>query len=122
MKKIVEHIFSKNIDLQFVWGRSHFTPKKQIEIDDYYDDGFTHYHYTKQFKKVKKQGYDLKRVLMFDNTLSKVANSYGNAIYIKEFKGEKDDKRLFLLSQYLLTLKDIENVRVVEKRNWNKIF
>ena len=121
VKEIVENIFPENLPLKFVWGRSRCTPKSQNQINEFgYYDGFDHYHYNKHLIKVKKQGYDLRRVLIVEDTPSKVANSYGNAIYIKEYKGEKEDNYLLLLSKYLLTLKDVENVRTLEKRGWEK--
>ena len=47
-------------------------------------------------------------------------NNYGNAIYPSEFTGDRNDDDLKFLSIYLKTLKDIENVRRIEKRNWKQ--
>lgn len=117
VKAVVESIVPVSIPLKFVWGRSRCTPKSNA-LYEYSYDWANHYKYTKQFKKIKKQGYDLRRVLIVDDTPSKVANSYGNAIYIKEFNGEPDDQELTHLMAYLETIKDLDNVRILEKRGW----
>lgn len=49
-------------------------------------------------------------------------NSYGNAIYPKEYKGEQKDKELLHLAKYLLTLQNEENLRIIEKRFWRKLY
>ncbi|KOY86077.1 phosphoprotein phosphatase [bacterium 336/3] len=121
--EIVKNIIPHHIPLAFVWGRSRCTPIISPQIDEYgyYNlDVTSHYEYAKKLFKVKRKGYDLKRVLIVDDTPAKVANNYGNAIYSKEFKGEKDDKELTILSKYLLYLKDEQSVRTIEKRNWRR--
>jgi len=118
VQAIVKHIFSSAIELKFVWGRSRCTPRKYSTNDDFYVDVASHYEYTKQFKKIRRKGYDLKKVLIVDDTPSKVANSYGNAIYVREFNGEPEDNELQLLASYLETIKEAENLRLIEKRGW----
>ncbi len=60
---IAKEIIPKDINLEFVWGRSRCTYRRNIQIDEYgyYDaDPLNHYHYIKPLKKLKRQGYDLK--------------------------------------------------------------
>ncbi|AFZ24475.1 TFIIF-interacting CTD phosphatase [Cylindrospermum stagnale PCC 7417] len=124
VQEIVKQIFPASINLKFVWSRNRCTPKILLQLDEFYNynlDVNSYYHYTKQLKKVSKKGFDLKQVLIVDDTPSKVVNSYGNAIYIKEYKGESSDKELKFLAKYLLVLKDVENVRTIEKRGWRKL-
>lgn len=124
VQEIVKHIFLEDINLKFVWSRNRCTPKISLQLDDFYNyslDVNSYYGYTKQLKKVRRKGFSLKQVLIVDDTPAKVINSYGNAIYIKEYKGEKSDKELECLAKYLLTLKDVENVRTIEKRLWRKL-
>lgn len=80
------------------------------------DDHF----FIKRLKKVKKRGYGLDKILIIDDTPHKSKENYGNSICVSEFKGEKDDKELLALTTYLETLKSIENVRLIEKRNWKE--
>jgi carboxy-terminal domain RNA polymerase II polypeptide A small phosphatase len=121
--EIVQKIFPKAIQLAFVWGRSHCTPVLSPQIDEYgcYNlDETSHYDYVKILKKVKKLGFHLDKTLIVDDTRAKVANSFGNAIYPTPYNGDPNDTELMQLSVYLLSLKDSENVRKIEKRFWKK--
>jgi RNA polymerase II subunit A small phosphatase-like protein len=78
------------------------------------------YTYAKHLKKAKKFGFSFEKMLIVDDTPLKVTNAYGNAIYPKMYEGAKEDDELLYLAQYLLTLKEAENVRKIEKRGWRK--
>ena len=71
---------------------------------------------------MRRLGYDAKRVLIVDDTPEKVRNCYGNAIYPNPFLGSPDDKELIILAGYLHSLHDAENVRSIEKRQWQHRF
>lgn len=118
VEAIVDKIFPEDYDLKFVWARSKCTQRflsKNLEDVGYSD----HRHYSKELKKVKKSGYGtLERMLIVDDTPEKSRSNYGNAIYLHEFKGEQDDNELGLLLKYLISLKDVDNVRKIEKRFW----
>ncbi|MBX7226920.1 MAG: HAD family hydrolase [Chitinophagales bacterium] len=120
--EIVQKIFPSEVNLQFVWGRSRCTPKRISEIDEddryYFHDSFSHHFYTKQLKKIKRMGFQLEHVLIVDDSPEKVANAYGNAIYIKEFIGDSDDRELLALLKYLVKIHQETNFRKIEKRNW----
>jgi TFIIF-interacting CTD phosphatase-like protein len=68
--------------------------------------------------KVRKRGYDLKKVIVVDDSPEKWRNSYGNLVRIKPFFGEIDDNELKRLIIYLERLNSTENIRKTEKRNW----
>lgn len=57
-------------------------------------------------------------MLIVDDTPEKCVRNYGNAIYPKAFEGEPNDNELELLGRYLLKLRHEDNVRHIEKRNW----
>lgn len=121
VEAIVKEIISEKIVLEFVWGRSRCTYRRNFHIDEYgyYEQDFeNHYHYIKPLKKVKKRGYHLDKILIVDDSPHKSKDNFGNAIYPKAFKGDVDDNELPLLAKYLKTLKDKENIRGIEKRNW----
>lgn len=121
VSEVVKIIIPPEIELEFVWSRNKCTYSLNVSRDEdgYYNlDGLSHYSFTKQFKKLRKKGYDLSRVLMIDDTPEKLANSYGNAIYVREYTGGEEDNELKLLTNYLLKLKNEENVRTIEKRFW----
>jgi carboxy-terminal domain RNA polymerase II polypeptide A small phosphatase len=119
--EIVKRIFPVNYPLEFVWGRSKCTFKanynKVSEMG--YLDYSEHLEYIKRVSKIKRSfNHSLERVLIIDDTPRKAIHNYGNAIYPSEFKGDKNDNELLLLSEYLNTLKDVDNVRAIEKRFW----
>ena len=121
VEAIVENIFPKEIKLEFIWGRSRCTYRRNLQIDEYgYYDGnyLNHYHYIKPLKKLKRKGYKLDRILIVDDSPHKCQDNYGNAIYPKEYNGEQNDYELKFLAKYLDNLKEKENLRRIEKRNW----
>lgn len=110
VKSIVLNSFPENYQLEFIWGRSKCSLKRDMTFDSYY--------FSKPFKKLKSKGYDLEKILIVDDSPEKTEKNYGNAIYIKEFKGTPDEE-LKKLSLYLQTFKTISNVRSIEKRGWH---
>ena len=86
-----------------------------------YSDYYRHKHYVKPLIKVQKKGIaPLEKILIIDDTPAKARLNYGNVIYPKEFTGNPQDEELWKLSKYLKTLKDVPNVRTIEKRNWRE--
>ena len=69
---------------------------------------------------MRRLGYNLQQVLIVDDTPEKVRNCYGNAIYPTPFLGDPSDRELLMLGRYLHTLHDAENVRSIEKRQWQQ--
>lgn len=121
---ITEKIFPKDYELKFVWGRSRCTRRvdyEAVEEFGYFDDN--HLFYVKRLSKVKgKVPQRLEQILIVDDTPQKSRYNYGNAIYPIEFNGNPEDKELEYLLSYLLTLKDVDNVRTIEKRGWRNQF
>ena len=112
VQTIAERIKPKEIDFEFVWGRSRCTLKRDMETDTY--------EYEKKLSKLKKKGFALETTLIVDDTHQKARSNYGNAIYIKEFTGDPNDMELEDLLDYLLRLKEETNFRTIEKRNWRQ--
>jgi RNA polymerase II subunit A small phosphatase-like protein len=125
VRQVVERVFPTQIKPVFVWGRSRCTPLVARPDDgygDYNPEGFSHYKYGKLLKKVRRLGYNLQQVLIVDDTPEKVRNCYGNAIYPTPFLGDPADRELLILGRYLHTLHTAENVRRIEKRQWQQRF
>jgi RNA polymerase II subunit A small phosphatase-like protein len=59
-------------------------------------------------------------VLIVDDTPAKCVRNYGNAVYARPWEGEPGDVELRLLARYLAGLKDVANVRTIEKRRWRE--
>lgn len=121
VKEIVKHIFPSDYPLEFVWGRSKCNRKadyKKAEEIGYFDYE-SHLSYVKKLSKVVKRfSFNMEQILIIDDTPGKAVFNYGNAIYPSEFKGQHDDKELKLLLEYLKSLKEVTNVRAIEKRFW----
>ncbi len=98
---------------KIVRGRSRCSVKRDYDYDQY--------NFEKRLDKLKKQGFRLEQIIIVDDSPEKTRNNYGNAIYIKEFIGYPNDKELNFLHDYLLTLKEVENIRLIEKRGWRKL-
>lgn len=123
VKQVVEKIFPLDYPLEFVWGRSRCTLKHdQSILEQYgYSNCYSHQHYVKPLVKVKKKGIArLEKILIIDDTPAKSRLNYGNAIYPLQFNGDPNDNELIRLIEYLKTLKLVENVREIEKRNWRE--
>jgi carboxy-terminal domain RNA polymerase II polypeptide A small phosphatase len=120
VEAVIKQIIPPAIKLEFVWGRNRCTYcLDAFSFEDAgYSDFQSHYFFIKVLKKVKKRGFKLEKVLIIDDTPSKAKRNYGNVIYPQEYMGEADDNELKLLLAYLLQLKDVDNVRAIEKRNW----
>lgn len=118
VEEIVKRIKPESVKFEFVWGRSKATYKITLDLNETGYSDLEHFRYIKRLKKVKPLGFRLEKILIVDDTPSKSVDNYGNAIYIKEFNGELDDKELQFLGKYLFELKDCIDVRKIEKRGW----
>lgn len=120
VEEIVRAIFPMGYPLQFVWGRSRCTYKPNYDKFNElgYVDPYTHFNYLKKLEKIKGWSTLRERTLIIDDTPEKSKNNYGNAIYTEEFTGDANDSELLLLIKYLSSIKDVQNVRTIEKRFW----
>ena len=97
-------------NLSFLWSRERCTPSLDFESKETF--------WEKKLTKVRRRGYNLENIIVVDDTPQKWRNSYGNLVRVKPYLGEPDDNELEKLIRYLDILKNVENVRKVEKRNW----
>ena len=107
---VLEQAIPPDTALKFVWSRQRCVQR--------FDPEWRRQYFVKDLKKVKRQGYDLSRVLIVDDTPRKVERNYGNAVYVRAFVGDPDDNELPQLARYLRTLSELDDVRSVEKRGW----
>jgi TFIIF-interacting CTD phosphatase-like protein len=110
VRDLVEKIKPASVAFEFAWGKSRCTLKRDYELDKYVQ--------TKQLKKLKKKGFSLDRMLIVDDSPEKVKDHYGNAIYMPPFEGDPADVELKRLAKFLINIKDVANVRSIEKRGW----
>ncbi|EDP96486.1 HAD family hydrolase [Kordia algicida OT-1] len=107
---LVAKITPKTVNFEFIWGKSRCTPRRNYE--------FGNYVFAKHLKKLKKKGFSLEKILIIDDSPEKTKDNYGNAVYITPFEGNREDVTLKKLANYLISIKDAENVRTIEKRGW----
>ena len=107
---VVGNLFAEDYPLEFVWSHQRCTRV--------FDSEFLDYYYVKDLKKLKRRGYCLEKMIMLDDTPRKLERNYGNLIRITEWLGDLGDRELLFLIEYLTELKNVRNVRKIEKRGW----
>ena len=110
VEEIVKMITPPTIEWFMVWGKSRCTIKRDYNLDTYY--------FEKRLDKVKNKGFKLEQIIIVDDSPEKSRSNYGNAVYIAPFEGDKNDHELTYLYDYLLTLKEVNNIRSIEKQGW----
>ena len=107
---VVPEIFGEPERLRFVWSRERCIRQFFPEEQDF--------EYVKDLKKLRKRGYDLRQIIVVDNTPQKLNRNYGNLVRIDDFEGDLSDRELKRLMRYLEDLIEADNIRTVEKRGW----
>lgn len=77
--------------------------------------------WRKPIRKVRRRGYDPAHVIVVDDSPEKWQQSYGNLVRVTPYGGSGEDEELKALLRYLEKLRDVENVRTVEKRFWRSL-
>ena len=113
-KIVVKNLFPNNYYLQFLWSHIRCTRKYDPEIMKSY--------YIKNLAKLKRKRYRLEQIIMLDDTPQKLENNYGNLVRVNEWLGDTSDRELLYLMAYLAELKEMKNIRKVEKRGWQNRF
>lgn len=117
---ITSKLFNKPEELNFVWSRKRCTLKVS--------EGYSFSEFTneplllKNLKKVKKKGFDLKHVIVIDDSFKCHIKNYGNLIHVSSFEGDPQDRELLNLMKYLDILINEPNIRAIEKRGWRNKF
>ncbi|NOT63789.1 MAG: HAD family hydrolase [Acidobacteria bacterium] len=111
--EMIARLFANSTTLRFVWGRKRCTYRYDAERQEQY--------WIKDLKKVRRLGYDLANVIAIDDTTRNWERTYGNVVAVKRFVGEADDDELRLLISYLDELRQVEDVRTIEKRHWRAL-
>lgn len=109
---VLEQIMPQGASLEFVWCSERCTSRFDHETRGRYT--------VKNLRKVRRKGFDLRRVLAVDDTPQKYERSYGNLIEVRPFEGDPRDEELPLLLDYLRLIEDAPNFRTFEKRGWRR--
>ena len=110
VRPVVEIIMKEHPAPLFVWSFERCTRRFDQETHEVY--------HIKDLKKVRKLGFDSRRILIVDDTPRNSIRNFGSAVYISAFEGQSDDRELVYLADYLDTLASEPNFRVIEKRWW----
>lgn len=111
-KEVVNHVFSKHGAPEFLWSDQKCTPRFNSETFETVP--------VKNLDKVKNKGFHLDSVIMIDDTPEKLSRHYGNLVRVKEYTGQEEDSELKILMHFLADLKDVQSVRKIEKRGWQR--
>ena len=114
MECVVSNVIPKEIKLEFLFGRRRCT---QV-----LDPNTGEMKWIKDLKKIKKKGYTLDRVIIVDDTASKLERNYGNLIKVSPWRGSAEDDELFYLGKYLNKISGLSSFRNLDKRFWRKSF
>lgn len=108
---VVATIFPDPTRLAFAWAADRCSTRYCPEDGSYYT--------RKPLIKVcRRLGYARERIIVVDDTPRKWEQSYGNLVSVLPFEGDPSDAELPQLSAYLNHLRNISNVRTIEKRRW----
>ncbi len=108
---VVSKLFGPAADqLRFVWSASRCTRKLDPETGELCD--------AKPLRKLRRRGVSLARLLVVDDSPEKHRQNYGNLIRVTPFLGDPADAELRDLLPFLERLRDVPDVRPIEKRAW----
>lgn len=110
----VRLLFEPHPQPLFVWSFPRCT--RRWDQEDHQE-----YH-IKDLKKVYRQGFPKEHTLIVDDDPRNAERNFGQAVTIKAFTGELDDRELLYLADYLESLASVPNFRTVEKRYWRTQF
>lgn len=109
---LLQRVLAPGHQLAFLWGREKCT----LRVDWDSRESVR----LKDIAKLRRRGYDERRILFVDDSPEKLARSYGNLVAVRPFFGDPQDRELELLERYLEQLGPLDNVRTIEKRGWQR--
>lgn len=117
VEKVSKAIKPKEVDFKFVWGRSKCTLDKEFVSRDpehLHDENF-----IKDLSLIAElQDYAIEKILIVDDSPQKARLHLNNLICVNRFTGGRKDNELAELKKYLMTLKDIKDVRYKNHTSW----
>lgn len=123
VKSIADQILPKDCQWLFIRHSKHCHKKYYLSEFDF-DGSYMNLIVEKRLRniwkcsKFRNLGIKRENTIIIENTPSICAKNYGNAIYVKTFEGNLEDRELMKLIIYLKELIQTTNVRIIEKRNW----
>lgn len=109
---VVSHVFEAPQQLVVVWASDRYTLRRDMELDTWAQ--------TKPLRKLHRRGYELRHVLVIDDSPEKHTHNYGNLVMVQAFEGDPADDELPRLARYMEQLAPEPDYRRVEKRRWRE--
>ncbi len=109
-EEILQIILKETQNWEFLWTRERCTFAFDAEAREHF--------YVKRMHKIRHRGYKLESVIVVDDSPNVWQSSYGNLVRVNKFEGDENDSELKILPIYLEKLKNLPNIRAIEKRNW----
>lgn len=113
-QEIVGKLFGSDIRLEFFWTREHCTEALYAERESWASTPY----WEKDLAKLRDEGFALEQVLAVDDSARAHRNNIHNLIPVLPFLGGIPDRELTRLARYLPTLKEVTDVRTIDKRAW----
>lgn len=107
VSSIVEQILPKDIKLEIMLNRT----SCEIELDSENNT----YTYEKNIADLLQLDLKLEQIILVDDNVVNAKINKGNVIVIKPFFGDLHDQELKFLYNYLLTIRDAEDIRKIEE-------
>lgn len=121
-QEICEGLLLPSETPEFVWASNRCSRVLRNPLDyelGLYTDELDRYLLLKDFKKLRRLGYDLNRLLHLDNTPEVARRNYGNLVVMPTYQGEPEDRFLEMLQPHLEKwFSAPEGVRRIDKRGW----
>ncbi len=99
--------------LEFLWSRQRCLEVFRQETQEL--------EHIKDLQDVESLGYGLGEVIFVDDTPRKLQRHSHNLVPISPFMGSSDDRELLVLMEYLEHLRAVEDVRRVDKKDWQTL-
>lgn len=107
---VCDAVVPAGVRLEFLWANDRCTMRRDFESDAWIQ--------AKPMSKLRRRGWDLRRLLVIDDSPEKHRQNYGNLVRVLPYEGDPADDELRHLAAYLDHLRDAPDYRRVEKRWW----
>jgi TFIIF-interacting CTD phosphatase-like protein len=109
---VIDHLFDGKGKPSFLWTSERCTKSYDYEMHQI--------QYIEDIKNLKRKGYRKEDIIIVEDSRVKMKRNYGNAIIVREYLGERNDRELSELLKYLEQLGNVDDVRSVDKMRWKK--
>lgn len=112
VRSVVDCVINKNIQLEFVWGRSECWIKIIKEIDKESGIGRKVVQNIKPLEKIRRLGYDMNKLLIIDDSHYKIKDNPENYYLIEPYEGDSNDNGL---DKLLSKIREVYNDETFER-------